>query len=622
MEIVQLYLKHFGRFTDYRLDLNLGINVISGANESGKSTLHAFIRAMLYGITRTRSKSLDEYQLRQPWENPSHFAGSMKLRYKGKIYRIDRNFYRKEESVEVVCETDGTVADDPLAAIRYFTGGLSEADFCNTLFIRQAQPGAGAQLGDRLRDYLVNREQTADETLDVSAVQELLKKKRRKTEGEKNAALNKIEEEIRAKSQESEYVSRDLERLMERRSGDNAHSEGPGTYERITGQGGRMPDGADAGGVSAASPSGEGPAGGSAAKQGKEDPGGDLALSPGRSGLGGSAGEAARSGLSDTAPEEDPQIPEEPVETAGVLIVAVSLLLRLIHPVPKSERLRRKLKREAFLDRHLGFREDPEDSMDRELSMRREMRTRDAILRAREEEEKEERSAALLKEEELARRGREAERIARSEVFEREISQRREKLDHLREELEELYRKKAALSSYDVEIQAIGLAQARIAELAGSIYHESGAEFARDVSLLLSKMTGGRYTRISLDEKMLVRLNTPDRLLTLDQVSYGTMQQVYFALRLASAGLLSGDISVPVILDEPFAMYDEERLESALRFLSGCGRQVILFSCQRRELEMLSKLQTPSRGRQTCYVNCIYRGIGHEVSPAMPVTES
>ena len=608
MEIVQLYLKHFGRFTDYRLDLNLGINVISGANESGKSTLHAFIRAMLYGITRTRSKSLDEYQLRQPWENPSHFAGSMKLRYKGKIYRIDRNFYRKEESVEVVCETDGTVADDPLAAIRYFTGGLSEADFCNTLFIRQAQPGAGAQLGDRLRDYLVNREQTADETLDVSAVQELLKKKRRKTEGEKNAALNKIEEEIRAKSQESEYVSRDLERLMERRSGDNAHR---------------------------ASPSGEGPAGGSAAKQGKEDPGGDLALSPGRSGLGGSAGEAARSGLSDTALEDDPQIPEEPVETAGVLlpvmvllsfaaaglmlacaflttdhrmryaaaagafligIVAVSLLLRLIHPVPKSERLRRKLKREAFLDRHLGFREDPEDSMDRELSMRREMRTRDAILRAREEEEKEERSAALMEEEELARRGREAERSARSEVFDREISQRREKLDHLREELEELYRKKAALSSYDVEIQAIGLAQARIAELAGSIYHESGAEFARDVSLLLSKMTGGRYTRISLDEKMLVRLNTPDRLLTLDQVSYGTMQQVYFALRLASAGLLSGDISVPVILDEPFAMYDEERLESALRFLSGCGRQVILFSCQRRELEMLSNLQTPSRG--------------------------
>ena len=63
-------------------------------------------------------------------------------------------------------------------------------------------------------------------------------------------------------------------------------------------------------------------------------------------------------------------------------------------------------------------------------------------------------------------------------------------------------------------------------------------------------------------------------------------------------GIIAALLNHPqlVILDEPFAMYDEERLESALRFLSGCGRQVILFSCQRRELEMLSKLQTPSRG--------------------------
>ena len=77
-------------------------------------------------------------------------------------------------------------------------------------------------------------------------------------------------------------------------------------------------------------------------------------------------------------------------------------------------------------------------------------------------------------------------------------------------------------------------------------------------------------------------LNTPDKLLTLEQVSYGTMQQVYFALRLASAGLLSGESEVPVILDEPFAMYDEKRLESALRILSGSARQVILFTCQTR----------------------------------------
>ena len=60
--------------------------------------------------------------------------------------------------------------------------------------------------------------------------------------------------------------------------------------------------------------------------------------------------------------------------------------------------------------------------------------------------------------------------------------------------------------------------------------------------------------------------------------------------RNAAAGFLSGDSEVPIILDEPFAMYDEKRLESALRILSGSARQVILFTCQSRELDMLSNM--------------------------------
>ena len=90
---------------------------------------------------------------------------------------------------------------------------------------------------------------------------------------------------------------------------------------------------------------------------------------------------------------------------------------------------------------------------------------------------------------------------------------------------------------------------------------------------------------------MQVNISTPDHLLKIDQVSCGTMNQVYLALRLASAQLLTGDADLPILLDEPFAMYDEERLESALRFLISSGRQVILFSCQKRELEILAKIQ-------------------------------
>lgn len=42
---------------------------------------------------------------------------------------------------------------------------------------------------------------------------------------------------------------------------------------------------------------------------------------------------------------------------------------------------------------------------------------------------------------------------------------------------------------------------------------------------------------------------------------------------------------LPVILDETFAFYDDKRLQSVLKWLSQQERQVIILSCQRREME-------------------------------------
>ena len=621
-------LETFRKVHGLPADLHAGINIISGGNETGKSTLHAFIRAMLYGLTRNRSRSLDEYQLREPWENPAYFSGSMKLLYEGKIYRIDRNFGRRQEQVEVICETDGTKAADPAAAISAFTGGLSEADFDNTVFIRQAGSEAGGQLGERLRDYLINADQSADDSVDVSAASEKLKKRRKKTESGKNEALREIEAQIQEKTRESEYVTRDLERLLEKRSKESVQGESKAPFERIE-------EGSIQGGMQQI-----GAAAGAAQKAGADQAAEAVqATDTATSEKAAQAEDAARPEESAVPGEDAP--PAQPEDTEGVLlpaavflsfaaailmcvcawittdhrmrygmlagavltgIVAVCLLYRVLHPVSKTERIRKRAKREEFLNRHLGFREDPDDPADRAEAMRRQQKARDQILRAREEEARREeevrqqqrlemeQSLQNQEAEDRLRRGAQVQRIARSQLLDREISLRREKLEELRKELEELYRKKAALSRYDEEIRAIELARSRIQELSGNLYHESGADFAKEVSAILSVLTDGRYTRISLDEKNLIRLNTPDKLLSVDQVSYGTMQQVYFALRLASAGLLSGGSEVPILLDEPFAMYDEKRLERALRILAGSARQVILFSCQTRELDLLEKM--------------------------------
>ena len=44
MIIRELSLKHFGKFHDRKISLSPGINIIYGDNESGKTTVHSFIR--------------------------------------------------------------------------------------------------------------------------------------------------------------------------------------------------------------------------------------------------------------------------------------------------------------------------------------------------------------------------------------------------------------------------------------------------------------------------------------------------------------------------------------------------------------------------------------------------
>ena len=73
------------------------------------------------------------------------------------------------------------------------------------------------------------------------------------------------------------------------------------------------------------------------------------------------------------------------------------------------------------------------------------------------------------------------------------------------------------------------------------------------------------------------------------RVSQGTAEQVYFALRMAASEVLLEE-ELPVILDDTFVSYDEERLESVLEWLAKSGKQVLLFTCQKREMKILSEM--------------------------------
>ena len=168
------------------------------------------------------------------------------------------------------------------------------------------------------------------------------------------------------------------------------------------------------------------------------------------------------------------------------------------------------------------------------------------------------------------------------------------KLEHLAELKDQASALRQIIAENDrirEEIAAIELAQETIKELSMSIRDSFGLYLNKTASELISGITGGLYTSMSIDENLGAFLNTRRKLIPLEQVSSGTADQIYLALRLAAARFIqNGTDSMPLIFDDSFVLYDDDRLRQALRWLSEAYKgQIIIFTCHRRELDILKE---------------------------------
>ena len=141
----------------------------------------------------------------------------------------------------------------------------------------------------------------------------------------------------------------------------------------------------------------------------------------------------------------------------------------------------------------------------------------------------------------------------------------------------------------EMEIESLNLAMTVIDQISRDIHRQVGGKLRRRISGILSEITGGRYTEILMDADLHMTVNTGERTVPLESLSRGTVEQIYFSLRMAAGELLCGREQFPVFLDEVFGMYDEERLTSVLKWLAKEKRQVIICSCRQREMEILEK---------------------------------
>lgn len=129
-------------------------------------------------------------------------------------------------------------------------------------------------------------------------------------------------------------------------------------------------------------------------------------------------------------------------------------------------------------------------------------------------------------------------------------------------------------------------------ELLRDSYEEMKAnitpEYNKKVSKMIEIFSDGKYKNVSITDGINVELENGQRV-EASKLSVGTIEQIYLALRLSIINELSEE-SFPIILDEPFAYSDENRMSDMMQFLAKVDNQVILLTCTNREKEEATKL--------------------------------
>ena len=185
------------------------------------------------------------------------------------------------------------------------------------------------------------------------------------------------------------------------------------------------------------------------------------------------------------------------------------------------------------------------------------------------------------------------EEIEKQQRIQWELEQKLAHLDECKTKAESLKRVLAENERLQEELDAIDLALDTMTALSTSIRDSFGLYLNKTASELIAGITGGIYTSMSIDQNLDISMNTPTRLVPISQVSSGTMDQIYLAVRLAAAKLVQGDGEpMPLIFDDSFVLYDDERLKVALKWLvKAYDNQIIIFTCHQREAQLLTANQ-------------------------------
>lgn len=505
MYISKVYLGNFGKFHQKTVHFMPGLNVVYGENESGKSTLHSFLTAMLFGMEKPRGRGMGAYQKYEPWNISNYYTGSMEIVVADKRFTLERNFYHKEKTVRLYNQEDGEELSVEHGDLEMLLGGVSRRFYENTCCISQASIVTERDFATELQQQLMNQLCGGEQQLDIVQAQRKLEAKKKAAEQCCKQAQQKRQQQKERLEWEQEILHEDMRQLQEKLLW--VEEQRKNTLEDVA------------------------------------------QISYG-----------AKEYFSEGAREKKERIIWRIPIIGWVLKKIQKLWRRLIgNKKEDNQENRRKINEKAT-----------QESIENKKGLE-----------------------------------------AACEMLQEQIKEKQIRLYNVQEELEDMRKVSGEEQEILLEIESIGLAIETIQKVAKESYRDSRDSVQDAISQIFSGITNGRYVGVELTEQgqmylwreqeqgfwQSVRETEISERTSFDrgkleswQLSRGTLEQLYFALRLGTGRKLMQEEMLPVLLDEPFCAYDDIRLKRTLHWMSQQKEQMILFTCQKRELQMLEEL--------------------------------
>lgn len=616
MIIREANIGKFGKLENQKYQFAPQINVIYGANESGKSTLMQFLKAMLFGLEKTRvRKTLNTYNRYEPWDTPAYFYGSMIFETGQQQFLLERNFYYKEKRVRLVNIRDGEELSVEYGDLDMLLGNVSAAAYENTCCIGQEQLLPGRELGVLLEDERSNLAQTGSGDFQLSkALQELEQKRknaektRKELEQQRLSHIHQLEvnqqvlerdiaglkaqqekqstqqgtvqEQVRALQQRMEPVQTAYQTVCRREQElqsavalEQSEWEQAEREQWKREQFRREQEEAEA----------------LQQKSGKNAGFSPLLLI-------GVAGlilapvlRSAMDGFQKIAP-------------ALNIICIILILAGLVSAYRKSREKKTadsgQKHRQSVNDSVQNHREQDSRANDRANLQSVEREGRKAALdqqlqRVCQQKATLEEQLQKLKDQKKSLQLQVARQEGSGDQLQSQIQEKEVELENLTEQVAELQQETLEEQHAREDRDALELAAETMSRLAARMSKTLEHTLDKEMSGILAQITGNVHEQLQVTDGQGIVLAEQLQKRTPEAYSQGTMQQAYFSYRMAAGHMLMKEEPLPFLLDETFANYDEERLRQTLRWLAEQENQIFLFTCRETEMRLLTEEDIP-----------------------------